>query len=59
MISARQLRKLLEDEPDDAIVMVEFGNYLKAAETVVAYPNPGGKKLIAVSTHEVPKVRTN
>lgn len=61
MISARQLRELLAGEPDDAIIMVEFGAYLKAAQTIVGWDTPGEKKLIALSTHENEgaKVRTN
>lgn len=52
MITARQLRELLEGEPDDAIIMVEFGDYLKAAESVVGVHMGPAPMLIAVSTHE-------
>ena len=48
MIRAWQLREFLEGEDDQAIIMVEFGSYLKAAKSITVHES-SGVRLIALT----------
>lgn len=48
VIRAGQLREFLEGEDDEAIIMVEFGNYLKAAKSITIHQSDG-VRLIALT----------
>lgn len=56
MFTVRQLIDVLEEAPEDAVVMVEYGDNVKAATSVALMDIPGSIQMLAIQARDAEAV---
>jgi hypothetical protein len=54
--TVRQLVDALEEAPEDAVVMIEYGNYVKAADSIALIDIPDGIQILAIQARDAEAV---